>query len=334
VKSYLLGRPTAVRRPLLAGIVALIASLSLAACSSSASSASGGSKPAGTALATVRIAVAITESSMAVEIAQKQGFFQQNGINAEITKVTDISKVPPALGSQFDIGFGTVPQLLSAAHNGLPVVMASALELTTPSNPLEVLVARPGADIHGAADFKGKTVGAPTLSGNTHLALRAWLQQEAGLDISAVHAVVVPPANMLDELKSGAIDVGEMSQPYAYEAIQDGMVDVGNPIPAVVGNPAAMSIWATDKSYASSNMKQILEFRAACNEAIQWMKNNPAATAEDIASFTGIPLAVAKAAPRSTFVTQPETEYLSQWGVLMQKFGIPGDFDYSSLIAK
>lgn len=323
----------ATRRRSGAAVVVAIAALALGACSSDNSS-SGGKSSDTSGLTTVRIAINNTTSSVPVVIADKQGFFKAHGIKAQITRVTDISKIPPALGRTFDIGFSVANMILAAHSHGLPVMMAAADELSTPKNPLMVLVARPDAKISSPRDFAGKKIAAPTLSGNNHLALKAWLRDKAGLSDTDYQAVQVTPPSMLDQLKSGAIDVAEMSQPYAYQALRAGMVDVGNPIPDVVGSPAAMSIWATTKSYASHNLQQIHAFRAALDDAEAYMKEHPDAAFKEISAFTGINLELAKKAPLPQFRTQPKVEYFQQWGNLMKQYKIIGDVDYKSLVAE
>src|SRR5258708_11050686 len=90
--------------------------------------------------------------------------------------------------------------------------------------------------IKSIADLKGKTIGAPTLTGNINLATKAWLRA-SGVDPASVRFVQVPTPNMIDQLGAGLIDAAELIAPFDTLAMAKGFNNVGDPIPTALGLP-------------------------------------------------------------------------------------------------
>lgn len=89
-------------------------------------------------------------------IAERRGFFKEEGLDVDIVPPADPS-VPPRLlaAHQVDLALSYQPQLYLLADQGLPVVRVGTLI----SAPLNTLVALGGGDIRTLADFKGKKIG-------------------------------------------------------------------------------------------------------------------------------------------------------------------------------
>lgn len=305
--------------------VAVVASTVVAACSSSGGSSSGSGGGAATGATssggttTIRVAINNSSSSLPVVVAEQEGYFGKQGLDAKVTVVPDISKIEPALGHQFDIGFAVQPIVIHAYAAGIKVVEVCGNELSTAADPTVELYARADEHITSPSQLKGKTFGAPTVTGNLHLATLQWLKQH-GVDPTSIKAVAVTDPLSLDELKAGKIDVSELQQPFITEAKAQGFTDVGYPA-SVVGEPAAMSFWASAQSWAQANLSTIGKFKAALDQANSFIANNKAQTQAIIAKFTKEPLSLAQQAPIPEFTTAAKVSDLTSWDAVMRSVG-------------
>lgn len=309
-----------------AAVVALTAVL--AACGGS----SGSAKPSGgSQTPEIRLALNNTSASLPAVIAEKQGYFAKHGLKVTSTVLVDITKIAPALGHQFDIGFGVQPIVIRAWTRGIKIVMVSGNEFTTEEHPELLIIARPDAHISSPADLKGKTLAAPTLTGNLHLGTLYWLKQQ-GIDPSSVRSVQVATPSMIDQLKAGTIDAAEIQQPFAELAINQGLVKVGYPLSAV-GEPAQLSIWTASESWAKSHMKEITAFKQALDEANAFIKDQPDQAKAILADFTKLPTDVVNAAPLPSFTTVTGVANLEQWDKVLRDVGnFKGTVNYPDLV--
>lgn len=280
---------------------------------------------------TLRIALNNTVASLPVVVADEHGFFGDEGLEIETTTVADITKLPPTLGKQFDIGFGVQPTLIRAASQGVPVAMISGNAVTTEAKPEYILMARPDAEITEPADFAGLKLGAPTLNGNIHIGTLFWLKQN-GVDLDSVESVQVPTPTMVDQLKAGLIDAAEMQQPYIDVARAAGMVEAGYSLGAV-GDPATMSSWQADRAWAEQNPETIAKFRSALDTAIQWIEENEGEARDTLSEYTGIDRDILADSPLSDFSTETSVDSVEQWDAPMREVaGFDADLDYSKLV--
>lgn len=280
----------------------------------------------------LQIAVNNTMASLPVVVAEKKGFFKARGLGkVTLTKFVDITKLPPTLGKQYNIGFGVQPTLIRAASQGVPVVMISGNAVTTSTKPEYVLMTRPDSGIHSPHDLVGKKLGAPTLAGNIHIGTLYWLKRN-GVDPNTVNSLQVPTPTMVDQLKAGLIQVAEMQQPFIEVAKAAGMVEAAYSLGAV-GEPATMSSWQAERSWAEKNRKTLAGFRAALNDAIAWINDNDGEARDILSGFTRIKRKVLANSPLSDFTTDMNVDSIRQWDAPMRAVArFDAKLDYSSLL--
>jgi ABC-type nitrate/sulfonate/bicarbonate transport system substrate-binding protein len=313
-------------------VVAVAASaVATASCGGDSAEAPGNEGGRAEAATEIRVAINNTASSLLAVVAEDQGFFEEEGLDAEVSVVQNITQIPPALGKQYDIGFGVQPILILAASEGLPLCMVAGNEESTEENPVLVLMAAPGSDIDGPEGLSGKRLGAPTLVGNLHLATQYWLEEE-GVDLSTVTSVQAQSPAMIDQLNAGLLDVAEMQQPFINIAKEQGFVEVGYPL-AAVGEPAYMASWQADCNWAEQNRDAVESFEAALNTAADWISENETEARALLAEHTGLDAAVVAETPLPAFNTDFPTEAVTQWLEPMREIGgFAGDVDAESLV--
>jgi NitT/TauT family transport system substrate-binding protein len=162
-----------------------------------------------------RIRISVTNFNMSFlpsGIAQKKGFFREEGLEAEVIRMNaNVAIAALASGDvDYTMVFGSV---VRAALRGLPLkVVASFIDGST-----HALIAR--ADIKSAKDLKGKIIGVQAYGATDHLA-GSMMLKHFGLDAEKdVKTVALGSASArLAALKEGVIDAAVISPPADAEA--------------------------------------------------------------------------------------------------------------------
>ncbi|MBO0872743.1 MAG: ABC transporter substrate-binding protein [Pseudonocardia sp.] len=320
------GRARGPLRGLAALVTALLAAgLALTGCGGS-SSANGGSSDG-----RLRLVFTVTAATLPAWVAQDMGYFKKNGIDVALNSTNDLSSIIPALGRQYDLGVGIQPVTIQAASKGIDVVQVSGGEIMVKKNPTIIVVSRPDSGITSPRDLVGKSLGAPTISGNINYATEYWLQKQ-GIDTSKITFRQVNTPQMPDQLKAGRLDAAEVQEPYAQVLMGQGYHNVGNPLEAV-GEPCYMASWIAAGSWARSHTKEIAAFQKSLSEANQFIAANPDKARDILAKYTGAPADLLKEAPLADFSTENTVETLKQWDPVLRAVGnFKGQVDYQKLV--
>ncbi len=326
-----LGDNMRVSRLMTAVVAVGVVAVALAGCSSSTtSSASSPTASAPRQVTNVRVALNNTSDSLAVLVAQKEGFFKQAGLNVTTTTLANITVVPSLLGNQYDIGFTVAPILIHAASAGLGVVMISGNNGDSPTDQAVQIYVRKG--ITNVKDLAGKRIGSPTLTGNINTATKAWLSKN-GVDPSGVQFVQVPTPNMVDQLTAGQVDAVEIIYPFINLAKSAGLTTLGDPERVLSNGYVGGTYWAASTSWTKANPQAVIGFRAALGQADTWITKNQAAAYKIVSDYTGVPLAQAKQSPLGVYTTAVSPSDLKIWGDAMTKYaGFTGTINYSALV--
>ena len=320
------------RAPLGIGGILLASVLALTACSGP-SSTPADDAAAEDGLTTVRLVQNNTVSSLPAVIASKKGFFEEQGLNVEATVVTDISKVPPTLGNQYDIGFGVQPLVIRGAAQGLNTVVIAGNGASSEDSAYMTLITTADSGIKTPKDLVGKILAGPTLTGTHHTATLYWLQK-GGVEANQVTSVQVATPAMIDQLEQGQIDVAELQEPFITEAKKRGMVEVDFSS-AAVAPTTIESLWIASPDWAEENDDVVQAFRAALKQAVEWMSDaaNEAEAKQILAEFTEQDPALVEQAPLLKYKVEVTAEDLEVWGTAMKAVtDFSADVDYASLI--
>lgn len=284
-------KPGTLVRWLRLGAAALVSGSVLVACGSSASTSSATSTTAGAAkLISVTLARTNTNSLqlLALNVAQEQGYFQKNGIDAKIIVVNgDAASIPALVSGSVQFAVTTATPLLTAVSKGAEIQAITAL-----SNPPEQIVmsaaAAKAAGITNSSPIKkrvealaGKTVAVLDVGGGLQYTLDAVLQTY-GVAIDAVPVIgITPYSSELAALKSGAISVIAPSVPYGNQAVHTNgavmIADVwGGQVPGMSTTP--FEVLDVQKSWASAHQAAVKAVRTAIGEALNYIHSNPQGT--------------------------------------------------------
>jgi ABC-type nitrate/sulfonate/bicarbonate transport system substrate-binding protein len=328
------------RRPrsVVIGLVAIAASLAVAACGDSSSG--GGQQAAGDGTADeLRIALAPGSAlDLAPWIAQEEGFFKDEGLDVQATIPTiPFSQLPSALGRDYDIIIGTQPDLITAASRGLDLVAVGGINMNSDTVPGAELVVPARSDVKSIADLATKSVGAPSLSGNNWLTLKCWADKE-GVDPDSIRGVEAPAPQIPDLLRQGRFDAALLFEPLLGGVLAAGGRSLGNSYDACFDEPVFTSLWVAKGEWARQNGESIAAFLRGLTKAKQHMADNPDDARAMYVERSGLPKPVALKAPidPSVFDFRPVTvEDLTPWLELMRSVsGFDGDIDLSELVVR
>jgi NitT/TauT family transport system substrate-binding protein len=313
--------------------IALVSAVALTGCASQPEAAPSGGGDRDGAAVPLRLVTNNTLSSLPAVVALEKGFFADNGLDVTSTAVTDISKVPPTLGNQYDIGFGVQPLVIRGSAQGLKTVVLAGNGASNKDSAYMTLMTTKDSGIKSAKDMVGKVLAGPTLTGTHHTATLYWLQK-GGVEASDLTSVQVSTPSMIDQLEQGQIDVAELQEPFIAEAKKRGLVEVAFSAEAVA--PVTIeSLWISSPTWAEENDDTVQKFRAALSEAVEWIADeaNERETKEILAEFTESDLALVEQAPLLDYKVEVTAEDLEVWGTAMKAVtDFSADVDYESLI--
>jgi len=249
--------------------------------------------------ARVRVAMIPLESALEVLYAREAGFLAKAGIDADLQTMVNGTAIAAAIVSgSIDIGYITLDALASIHQKGIPlVVIAPGSEYLSPQYTGALLVAA-NSPIHVAADLNGRTIAVVALNGVSHLATRAWVDQNGG-DSATIKFVEIPPPSITAALDAGRVDAAYAGEPFLEIAKKTSRVLVYG-FDAIAKHYLG-SAWCATPQWAKDHADLVSRFGAAIRETAAWVNKNPAQTGEIFAAFTKTDPALIATMPRVRF---------------------------------
>ena len=205
--------------------------------------------------------------------ADKQGFFQQEGIEPKFDVYDAADKILADLAAgTHQIGITSIENVIAEAYKGSAFRVVAA----TAQRPPHYIIAQP--EIKTLADLKGKLIGVVSMQEGTTFFVKD-VAAKAGFALAdvKVQAVGGSPtrARLLKERK---IDAGLQPYPLSYEAEADGFSNLG-PIADIVPDYQFTSIVVVD-GWAKANRATLAGFLRAMRRGTEYMFAHPDESAE------------------------------------------------------
>jgi NitT/TauT family transport system substrate-binding protein len=277
-----------------ASSAAAAASVSAAASSAAAASAAAkpvasaaaSAKPAGSAAAAAggtplgKVTVAVSSlapTQLPSHLARQQGFFQQNGLDADVVQILGGASTDALLAGQIQLmQGGKVPD---ADLGGADLVYIGA----PTSTQWYWLISQ--KTFNSAAELKGKKVG---VTGIGTASYSAAVQAVASANLTPSRDVTFimlqSQAQILPAVESGAVDAGVVDMPAIFQARKDGMkelVDI-----AALGQPFPQSWPAVSKKYAAAHHDIVVAYLKSLAQALAFEIRQPEQTQKILMDFT------------------------------------------------
>lgn len=288
-------------------------------------------------LADVRLAYVQGFGSLPVHVAQTEGFFADHGLSVEEIPGNDMPLWVQALDDQYDIALSIPSITMAASVAGIDHVVVSGLARTSTEQP-NIPLMTSDEDIQSFGDLAGKRVGVLNLAGTIAESI-LFLVEEAGGDPNDVVLVPTPFPAMQDSLEAGLLDAATLAIPFDAALGQvEGYRSLGDPVvaaaEAINGQiDPVNSYFVASRTFAEENPQVAEAFRAALDEAIEWIVANDEAARTSLVEWLDVPADVTAAATLPLFSTEVTVEDFDVFYTLAKGSGsLTGEPDLASLV--
>lgn len=204
-------------------------------------------------------------------VALDRGFFAQHGLDVTITRIASVGNVPPALFSNsVNIAPASPVALLQAAEAGLDLVGIAGAARGRVGAADSSLVVLAGSKITGPQDLVGKKIGVSALNSFWNLMLKKWLVLH-NVPPDRVTWVEVPLPVMRDALRRGSVDAVAAVEPFRSSMLHDPAFANAGDYPLEVNATVVESVWMATRPWATAHKADVVAFRAAMHDAIDFI---------------------------------------------------------------
>jgi NitT/TauT family transport system substrate-binding protein len=318
----------------------LVSALSLAAltvaCGSSGSSSSGGSASAqatgnSTATASIVVGALPVIDTAGLQVALKEGFFKQAGLNVTVESVAQSTAAIPDLlhGSIDIIGGGNYVSFFEAEANGtFPVeILAPADDCTADTYGV---VAMPSSGITKPADLAGKTI-AVNLTQNIQTLTTSAVLAADGVNASSLHYVQIPFPDMGAALRANRVDAISAVEPFLSAALAAGGKLVTSTCTGSTAN-FPLSGYVTTSSWVKLHAAAGHAFQQAIEKGNAYADAHPSVVRALLPTYTGITAKAAAGMPLPTYPATLTTALVQRVATLMRAGGLATPSDVASLL--
>jgi NitT/TauT family transport system substrate-binding protein len=335
MRSPRLGRITVTAT---AGLAVGLLAVGCSSSGSSGSTSSGSSaSPSSAKLeqSTITVGALPVVDSAGLYLANKLGYFKQEGLTVKIDPVTQSTHAIPDMlhGTIAIIGGANYVSFIEAQAKGTAQFKVVAEGVTCKPNTFGV-AALPSSGITTPADLAGKTVAVNLTNNIQTLTLNAVLKAD-GVDPSKVKYVVIPFPNMVTALKAKQVDAISAVEPFLGGALAaDGAKQVVSSCDGPTAN-MPMSGYLATSSWTQKNPNTAKAFQTALLKAQAYADANPAAVKSILPTYTKVTAAQANALPLNTYPSTLDPAEITKVLTLMKSGGLAtGSATASSLLYK
>jgi ABC-type nitrate/sulfonate/bicarbonate transport system substrate-binding protein len=272
---------------------------------------------------TVRVPYTAGFGTLPVHVADVKGFFKKQGLDVKLTEGLQLPAYIAALDRQYDMTMATPAGFLDAVNKGVDLVAVSHVQTSDPEHQNQVVVTK--QPLGSLADLKGKRIGVPTLTGTSTQCLLYMLQQ-AGVSAKDVKLSAVEYPNMADQLKAGKLDAVVSAIPF-YSALKAAGYSIGpevvvDAVKAVTNGSNDQGIgalFASTRKYADAHPDVIRKWRAALEQADQWIAGNEQEARALVEQWLKVPAQVADTAPMPGFKVDITAQDLQPFATISEK---------------
>lgn len=281
---------------MVAGCLAVTA---VTACSSSASSgtsSSGTGSASGntTQLTSIKLGYPLPNvQSVAVQIATKNGIFNQHGLSVTATSLGTANVVNAALTSgSVDYSLTSASQLITSVGQGANIIAISAYTIGTPVDVIfsnkfmsanHLSASTPISQLVKSLSGSHVAVSSPVIKVQQQSLLKAY-----GVDPNSVNTVTISSeGGMASLLRSGQIDAFIAGPPVPQEAVAqgEGQILISSQNAPVWNAGNANLVLAANKAFAASHPALTKQVVAAVHAAVEYVLNNKTQAAQQSASL-------------------------------------------------
>ena len=261
--------------------------------------------------------------SLAAVIADKQGYFKEEGLEADSSKFDSGALAVPVLQSgRMDIVLSNTVSTLQAIEQGLDAVVLApaAIVREAPPDTTTAVLVKKGA-IKSPKDLEGKRIAVNVLNSTAWLHAVAWLEKH-GVDRAKVRFTEVPFPQMNDPLLNGQLDAIVQVEPFRSALMATGNAEiVGWPYVETAPNTDITQYIALTP-WVQQNRATAEKFVRAVIKGAKFAASNEAATRDINQQFTNLNPALKDRVLLPRLGTAINLKEMNHTKGLMQKYGL------------
>ncbi len=254
-----------------------------------------------------------------VYLAEKEGYFKQEGLTVKFQQAQGGAALIPAMvGGNIQIAFSNYVSLFLAKNRGIDLNVIAEGVRAKPG--FSGVFTMPGSPIKTPADLADKKVAVNTLNNVGDVAISAVLTDK-GVDPKTLKFVEIPLPDMGPTMQRGEIDAAWVVEPFTTSLKTT--LNARAVIDPFTGPTDGMAIagYATLKRFADQNPKTIAAFRRALSKATAEANTAPSKVAEVVPTYTGIKADAASKFTLPQYTATADVKTLQRVADLMQQFG-------------
>lgn len=291
---------------------------------------------AATAQTKLKVGLLPFSESLAAVVADKEGFFKQEGLEIEITQFQSGAIALPVLQSgRVDIAISNTVATLQAIEQGLDAVVLApaAVVRSAPPDTTTALIVRKG-EIGSLKDLEGKRIAVNVINST------AWLHAVAALDLhgvdySKVRFTEVPFPQMNDPLLNGQLDAIVQVEPFRSALMATGKTEIVS-WPYVETAPKSdVTQYLALSAWVEKNKDAAVKFARAVIKGAEFAKTNEAVAREINVTYFKLNPALKDKVLLPELGTTVNVAGMARTVELMQKYGmLQKPIDISSRVLK
>jgi NitT/TauT family transport system substrate-binding protein len=271
----------------------------------------------------LRIGVLPISESLPVVVADKQGFFQAEGLTVELIKFDSGAVAVPVLQSgRLDIVFSNTVATLQAIEQGLDatVLMPGAVVRPEPPDSTTGLIVRKG-EIKSPKELEGKRIAVNVINSSAWLHAVAALEKR-GVDHTKVRFVEVPFPQMNDTLLGGQVDAIGQTEPFRTPLIETGKVEIVSWTYVETAPNTLITEYIALTPWVEKNRDTAARFVRAVRKAVDLIATNETYARDINQQFTNLNPALKEKVVLPRFGTTVEPEALTRVMEMMRTYGL------------
>lgn len=271
----------------------------------------------------IRLGVLPFSESLAAVIADKQGYFKEEGLTVELTKFDSGALSVPVLQSgRMEIVLSSTISTFQAIEQGLDamVLAPGAVVRTAPPDTTVALIVRKGS-IKDAKELEGKRVAVNVIKSTAWLHVVAALEKR-GVDYTKVRFVEVPFPQMNDPLLNSQVDAVVQVEPFRSALMASGKTEIlAWPYVETAPNTDITQYIAL-RPWVEKNRATVAKFVRAIAKGAQFAAANEAATREINQQFTNLNPALKDKVLLPRLGSEINLKEMAHTTEMMRKFGL------------
>lgn len=265
------------------------------ACTGGADSLDGAGG-SGDETATIKVGALPIAACAPLYLGVEKGFFEAEGIRVEAELAPTGAAILPAINAgELQFGFSSVPALMQAATQGLPIKIVAQGSQAGPgeSSHFEGVLVKQDGSIQTPEDLEGATVAVNSIESIGPLLINAALA-ELGVDSSKVNYTEISFSEANIALDQDRVDAVYQTEPFLTQAQRGGEVRVLMYHYEEVAPQVTIATYFTTGEFAEQNPDLVARFQKAMNRSLRYASEHPEEARATVLTFTEIPEDLAK----------------------------------------